>query len=216
MKKKVVAFDLETIADRAMMDILPEVKPNGTLKDPVKVAADIENKKKKQIAEMGLSPAMNMICCAGWCDENGPGSLSLEKDDYATEKKLLVDFWEILSGYDHFVTFNGRSFDLRCMHLHGITHGIRPAVNIDKGKYNNGNHTDLRLILAGTDQFASGKLDFFCKKYLGDHKTEGIDGEQVQSFFDMDLHEDIAEYCRKDCELTYRLYQKVEIAGLLE
>ena len=198
------------------MDILPDIKPNGTLKDPVKVAADIETKSKKQIAEMGLSPAMNMICCAGWCDEDGPGSISIEVDTHEAEKILLIEFWEILSGYDHFITFNGRNFDLRCMHLHGITHGIRPAVNIDKGKYNNGNHTDLRLILAGTDTFAKGKLDFFCKKYLGDHKTEGIDGAQVQSFFDMGLHDDIAEYCQKDAKLTYQLYQKVEIAGLLE
>ena len=215
-KKKVIAIDLETIADPACLAFLPKIKAKGTLKDPEKIKADIADKTTKQIADMGLSPAMNIICCAGWCDENGPGSISIQKADHASEKQLLIDFWEKLSEYDHFVTFNGRSFDLRCMHLHGITHGIRPSVNIDKGRYNHGNHTDLRQILAGTDTFAKGKLDFFCKKYLGDQKTEGIDGAQVQSFFDMGLHEEIAEYCRQDCNLTYRLYKKVEIAGLLE
>jgi predicted PolB exonuclease-like 3'-5' exonuclease len=164
-----------------------------------------------------------MICCAGWAwkDEAGDiktGSLSIFEATASAEKKLLLDFWEVLAGFEHFVTFNGRSFDLRCMHLHGISHGIRPSVNIDKGRYNRtgSNHTDLRSILAGEDQFASGKLDFFCKKYLGDHKTEGIDGAQVQSFFDMGLHDDISEYCMKDVELTLRLFEKVEAAGLLE
>ena len=213
---KAIAFDLETIADRTMMGILPEIKPNGRLTDPAKIAADIEEKKNKQIADMGLDPMMNMICCAGWCSERGSGCLSIETDTHEAEKKLLIDFWDLLSEYDYFITFNGRSFDLRCMLLHGITHGIRPSVNIDKGRYNKGNHSDLRLILAGDNQFAKGKLDFFAQKYLGDQKTKGIDGEMVQSYFDMGLHEDIAEYCRKDAELTYQLYQKVEAAGLLE
>lgn len=215
-KKKILALDLETISDPTMLDILPEITAKASLKDPEKIEADLEAKKVKQIADMGLDPMMNLICCAGWCDENGTGSLSITEATHEAEKKLLIDFWEVLSEYDHFVTFNGRSFDLRAMHLHGITHGIRPAINIDKGRYNRGNHTDLRQILAGSDMFAKGKLDFFCKKYLGDHKTEGIDGAQVQSFFEMGLHEDIAEYCEKDCNLTYRLYKKVEIAGLLE
>lgn len=213
---KAIAFDLETIADRTMMCILPEIKPSGRLSDPTKIAADIEEKKKKQIADMGLDPMTNMICCVGWCSESGSGCLSIETDTHEAEKKLLIDCWDLLSEYDYFITFNGRSFDLRCMLLHGITHGIRPSVNIDKGRYNKGNHSDLRLILAGDNQFAKGKLDFFAQKYLGDKKTKGIDGEMVQSYFDMGLHGDIAEYCRKDAELTYQLYQKVEAAGLLE
>ena len=218
MKKKIVAIDLETIADPTMLEILPEIKPNGRLKDPGKIAVDIEEKTNKQIIEMGLEPTLNLICCAGWCDEDGPKSLSIKESTHEAEKELLINFWEAMSEYDHFVTFNGRSFDVRCLLLHGITHGIRPSVNIDKGKYNRvgSNHTDLRGILAGEGQFAKGKLDFFCKKYLGDQKTEGIDGAQVQSYFEMGLHDDIAEYCQKDCDLTLRLYKKVEIAGLLE
>ena len=223
MKKKIVALDLETIADPAMMEILPAVKPAGNLKDPDKIAADIENKMLKQITEMGLSPLMNMICCAGWAWENEEGeiqakTLSIEAAEADQERELLLKFWDALAQFDHFVTFNGRLFDLRCMHLHGIGHGIRPSINIDKGRYNRPgeNHTDLRPILAGEDRFASGKLDFFCKKFLGDQKTEGIDGAQIQSYFDMSLYNDIAEYCRKDCELTLRLFQKVETAGLIE
>jgi len=217
--KKIVAFDLETIADPAMLPLLPEVKAKATLKDLAKITADIEAKKKKQVFDMGLDPTLNLICCASWCDECGkPGSISIEEPTYDEEKKLILKFWDILSSYDHFVTYNGRNFDVRCLYLHGITHGIRPAVSIDRSKYNRtgSNHTDLRGILAGEGQFAKGKLDFFCKKFLGDQKTEGIDGAKVQSFFDMGLIDDIAEYCRQDALLTFRLFQRVEAAGLLE
>ncbi|MBI9090750.1 MAG: ribonuclease H-like domain-containing protein [Desulfobacterium sp.] len=214
--KKVIAFDLETIADKTMISILPEVKVNGSLKDPVKIAADIQKKTDKQIQEMGLSPMMNMICCAGWCDENGPGNILLKEESPEAEKALLEEFWDLLSKYDHFVTFNGRAFDLRCMHLHGVTHGIRPSVAIDKGRYNNGNHTDLRLILAGDDKFVPGKLDFFAQKFLGEQKTEGIDGAMVNDYWNMGLVEDIATYCEQDCQLAYDLFLKCELAGLTE
>ena len=131
-------------------------------------------------------------------------------------EKMFEKVREVLSEYDHFVTFNGRPFDMRVLLMHGITHEIRPSVNIDSGRYNRGNHTDLRQILAGTDMYAPGKLDFFCKKFLGDQKTEDIDGKLVQSYFDLGLHEDIATYCEQDCNLIFKLYQRVELAGLLE
>lgn len=217
-KIKVAALDLETIADKTCLDFMPEVKVNGKLKDPAKIKLDIAEKKIKQIADMGLEPTMNLICCAGWCDEeNGPQSLSIQDGTHEAEKDLLLKFWDVLENYDHFVTFNGRSFDLRCMYLHGITHGIRPSVDIDRGRYNRAgsNHTDLREILAGSGQFAKGKLDFFCKKYLGIGKLEGIDGAMIQSYFDIGLYEDIKKYNLQEVGLMFDLFKKVEIAGLL-
>ncbi len=215
---KVVAFDLETIADKRMIANLPEPKADSRIKDPVKIAANIEEKRKKQIADMGLSPMYNMICCAGWADGEKSGTITLEEESPEAEKKLLEEFWEILNNYDHFVTFNGRSFDVRCLLLHGMEYGIYPAVNIDRGKYNKAgsNHTDLRLVLSGDDPFAKGQLDTYAKKYLGDQKTEGIDGAMVQDYWEMGLKEDIANYCEKDCQLTMGLYQMADKAGLLE
>jgi len=214
--KKIVAFDLETIADKAMLGLLPEVKASGTLKDPAKIAADIQDKKMKQVKEMGLSPMTNMICCAGWCDGENAGAVLLREESLAGEKALLEEYWEILSKYDHFVSFNGRSFDLPTMLIHGITHGIRPSVAIDRGRYNKGNHTDLRQILAGEDKFAPGKLDFFARKFLGEQKTEGIDGAMINDYWDLGLHDDIADYCIQDCVLTHKLFLMCEIAGLTE
>jgi predicted PolB exonuclease-like 3'-5' exonuclease len=215
-KKKVLALDLETIANKGMLDRLPEIKAKANLKSPEKIQKDITEKKAKQLREMGMSPMLNMICCAGWCDENGPGNILLEEESAKAEKDLLMQFWEILSRYDHFVTFNGRPFDLRCILLHGMEYGIRPAVNIDKGRYNKGNHTDLRQVLAGEDRFAPGKLEFFTQKFLGRKKTDGIDGKMVQDYWDMGLKSHIATYCEEDCDLTFQLYLMAEIAGLLE
>lgn len=218
MDKKILAIDLETIANPAMMDFLPPVQAAGNLKDPAKIEADIDAKQKKQIAEMGLDPTLNLICCAGWHTKEGSNSIVLEDKSPEAEKKLLLSFWEAMIQYDVFVGYNSRAFDLRCLLLHGMEHGIRPSVNIDKSRYNRigSNHVDLRPILAGEGQFAKGKLDFFCNKYLQTGKTEDIDGSRVQDYWDMGLSQDVAFYCENDAKLTYELYLKAEIAGLLE
>ena len=177
----------------------------------------MSEKKDTQIKNMGMDPLTNMICCVTWHDANGPaGSIFIEEATPEAEKELLMTWWEAMSKYDRFITFNGRSFDLRCALLHGMEHGIRPPITIDGGRYNRGNHIDLRFPLAGESQFAKGKLDFFAQKFLGDQKTEGMTGDQVQSYFDMGLHDDIEKYCRQDTKLTFELYEMALIAGLLE
>lgn len=215
-EKKVVAIDLETIANKKLISILPKPKPKGTLKKPEKIAADIEAKTAKQLLEMGMNPHLNMICCAGWSDGEKTGNVFLKEENEEAEAGLLKYFWEIISQYDHFVTFNGRSFDIPCLLYHGITHGIRPGVQINHSRYNQGNHTDLRLALTNGDKYASGKLDFFLRRYVADHKTEGMDGEKVQHYWDMGLHEEIANYCMDDCEKTMKLYRALEVVGLTE
>src|SRR6056297_1247067 len=100
-KKKIVAFDLETIADKAMIPFLPEVKAKSNLKDPVKITADLDEKKKKQLQDMGISPMTNLICCAGWADNNNEtGSIVLGKEEPQAEKYLIEQFWDLLSKYD--------------------------------------------------------------------------------------------------------------------
>jgi len=211
----VIAFDLETIPDRSMVNLLPEPEVNKTLKDPVKVAADYESKKAAQLDMMGLDPMTNVICCAGWCDGERSGSIMLKDESKESIKTLLESFWEKVSGYNHFVSFNGRAFDMRCLLLHGMKHGIRPSVDIDAGKYNRGNHSDMRPILSGEGPFAKGKLDFFAKAFLGDHKTEGIDGKMVWDYWQMGAYDLISKYCEHDTELTFRLFEMARIAGLV-
>ena len=217
---KTIAFDIETIADPAMIEFLPEVSPDSRLKDAGKIEADIAAKKKKQIAEMGLDPMTSIICCIGWAttDADGKpmaGSILLKNND---EKELLFTWWDYCAnGFDQFVSFNGRAFDLRHILLHGMAHGVRPSVNIDKGRYNKGNHVDMRLVLAGEDKFAHGKLGYFSQKFLGrSSKDGGLEGSKVQEYWDMALYDDIAKYCQEDCRDTYDLWVMAEAAGLLE
>ena len=221
-------------------ELTKEVKADGRIKDPVKKEANFlekqktqkakiakyyTDKKQDQIDKMGLDPMFNIICLAGLCDGKKSTQIIIEaspddnpEDILKAEKKLIYNTWDALSEYDHFVTFNGRSFDIRVMLIHGITHSIRPGINIDRGRYNRAgsNHTDMRNILSGDDMFAKGKLDFYCKKFLGDGKMEGIDGAKVQEFWDFGLIGDIAKYNLDEIEKMYQIFEKLVVAGLVE
>ena len=212
---KTLCFDLETIPDTSLYNILPPIKVDTRLKDPVKIAASIDNKTKKQKAEMGLEPLLNIICTAGYADLAGEvGHIMLA--DEKSEKALLTKFWEICADYNHFVGFNSRAFDIRCLLLHSMRHGVRPSVTINASKYNKGNHTDLRPILAGEGQYAKGKLDTFAKLFLNRGKTEGINGEDVWQYWLMGESGYIGKYCEEDCEITRDLYLMAQSSGLIE
>lgn len=43
--KKVITFDLETIADKSVIPLLPPLEPDTRLKDPAKIKTSIEKRK---------------------------------------------------------------------------------------------------------------------------------------------------------------------------
>ena len=210
MINKYIAFDFETIADRENLPEFDEQSVKvGNLKDPEKIKAKIAEAKADYYSKAGLNPHHNMICCFGFCDGNGPDSISLELESPAHEKALISEIWEKLSKYDRFITFNGIAFDVPVLKLHSLFHQVRPALTIDTKKYHIGNHLDIRAILGNWDQFAKGDLNYYADRLLGEKKTEDIDGKAVQDYWDMGLIEDIEKYCRKDAQLTWDLGQLV-------
>jgi len=207
MIENAIAFDLETIGNKKMIPMLPEVKPKKNLTNPVKIQEDIEEKKQKQLDTLGLNPWTNLICTFGWCDGKNSGHLILEDED--SEKKLVYEIWDLLRRFDHFVTFNGIGFDVPVLNAHSLIHRIRTACKINIRKYQIGNHTDLRMVLTNWDSFGSGTFDFFLKLLLGGGKAAGIDGSLVQSYWDAGKSEEIGQYGERDAVDTYALFEVV-------
>ena len=159
----ICALDLETIANPAMLSLLPEVKPSGTLKDPDKIKKDIESRMGKQISGMGLNPHTNTICCASFQDVYTGESVTFGIDTLDGEKELLVKVWDYVNDFQMFTTFNGISFDIECLKFHSMLYKIKPSVVISQQKYKTGNHVDLRMVLSRNNEFAKGTQDYFCK-----------------------------------------------------
>jgi len=158
---RIVAFDLETIANPAMIEFLPAVEPRGGLKDPEKIKADIEEKTLRQREEMGLDKWFSLICCASFKDLESGDIVSFSLAENMDENKLLTEIWDHLHQYTRFVSFNGIEFDVPVLIAHSAIHRIQPSVDISIKKYSNANHADLRMILNNWDRYAKGNFDFF-------------------------------------------------------
>ena len=220
--KTPVSFDLETIADKSVINLLQMPEPHKGMTDPVKIKKDIEKKREKQISEMGLNPATAVICCFGWATKERAPILSggqlvapakiisnhilLENDN---EKKLIQSAWEVLAEYDHFTTFNGNSFDIPVLLMRSAIHRIRPSVKISTKKYTISNHTDCRMVLGNWDNFAKGNLDFYSRLLLGESSSGEFGGSDVQELWNLELYDEIIKHCLDDCEKTYRLYEVI-------
>ena len=208
---KTVAFDLETVANPRMIEFLPPIEPNARLKDPEKIKADIEEKKLKQIEDMGVDKWFNMICAASFKDMDTGKTVSFALDpEAADEKGMLKEVWDYLHRFQKFITFNGTEFDVPVLIAHSAIHRVQPTVDINAKRYGGGNHLDLRMILNGWDKYAKGNFDFFCKLFLKVGKPLDIDGAMVQHYWDCGMIAEIVAYCEDDVERLSKLYARLE------
>ncbi len=207
--KRVLAFDLETIADKSIIDYLPEPKPKANLKDTAKIEADIEAKKEAQIKKLGLSPWTGRICCFGYAWKEG-GEIStrhlmLKEETDEEEQQLIYIIWHMINSFDVFITFNGNGFDVPFLKGRSVRHRMKQTVNISMAKYRVTNHLDVKAVLSNWQPYEPGTLDFYSQILLNKTKTEGIDGSMVQEFWDKGKYKEIGKYCEDDCRLTFEL-----------
>ena len=206
-KFNVVAFDLETIADKHILELFPDIEvKTGNTKDPEKIKAKIKTAKQARVEKMGLNPHENMVCLFTWTNGNDSGHILLEEESPEAEGELLLQAWEVLSQYEMFITFNGIQFDVPILNLHSMFRKVRPSVAISTAKYSISNHIDLRMILGNWDTYAPGKLDYYLARCLGRRKMEGVDGAMVQHMWDVGMKDEIVEYGVKDAVDTLDLY----------
>ena len=176
---------------------------------------------------LGFSPLTGQIVAIGLYDlernqgavyYTGKGDESDEEvGEYVlkqrTEPEMLEDFWEGARGYDTFVTFNGRGFDVPFLLHRSITHRIKPSVDLMEGRYlyqqKNVRHIDLQdqLTFYGA-MYRKPSLHLFCRAYgIASPKNDGVAGDDVAELFAREKFRDIALYNTRDVIATAQLYQ---------
>jgi predicted PolB exonuclease-like 3'-5' exonuclease len=194
---------------------------------------------------MALAPFTGMIVCVGFIhlrrNEQGvfdvvkkvclmrdaDNAEEIVKEDTAdiavvrtSEARMLQHFWTYLQQQQeqsrlHFVTFNGRGFDMPFLMLRSAALRVRPLVNLMSGtrfSYRD-NHTDLldELTFFAPQQNGATRrfnLDFYTKSFgIASPKSEGVDGSKVAKMYEAREYVAIAEYCMRDIEATWELYR---------
>lgn len=217
---KTITFDIETIPQRS--DLSPaqvvelEKRENKYYWNKDREDCDQEDVRKML---MGTNPLLGEIVCIGLLGHSDSGastSKSLFVTDGIREKEMLEEFWEILgnpkSKGSLFVSFNGLGFDVPWIIKRSMVNGILPTNNefLNTRRYLKYPHFDVLQVLADYSPRDYMTLDLACDMLGVETPKDGeIKAENVAQAFKDGQIQEIADYCLKDIEATYKVYEIV-------
>lgn len=206
-------LDIETKPDKRLVDVFEQnIKPNGRLKDPAKIKADIEQKKQEAVKQMAVDHDYSEVFCVGikplggeaqaltfdefvkWVNEEIEGEGSDGHDVHSSKRPR----WK----YTRFVGFNSTNFDFPVI----IKNGIKQKKNLPyqhfasftERYYKGSAHIDLMNEMAlvwGQNK----SLDTYLQIYLGIAKKE-ID-------FATCTDQELIDHCLEDLENTEKMFE---------
>jgi hypothetical protein len=145
------------------------------------------------------------------------GVLGREKESmrfHLDEAKTLRGFWKQLKEFDArqdlIVGHNIFDFDLLFLYKRSIIHRVRPSVRLSFARYRSRPIFDTMKeweLWGWRPGIKLGELAEILQ--LGMAKTEGIDGSSIYDRFCAGCHQEIADYCMRDVELTREIYYRL-------
>ncbi len=225
-----LVFDIETVGEdfNQMDHTTQEVLTNWikkTSKTEEEYVARLEDLKN----DMGFSPLTGQIVAIAMLDLEKDKSVVYfqaptenlgEFDDEGIkfkqlgEPEMLKNFWNGVKQYTHFVTFNGRGFDVPFLVLRSAVHKIKPTKNLMSNRYLESQHYEAKHIDL-LDQLSfygatrgKSSLHLYTRAFgITSPKEEGIKGEDVAKFYKEEKYLEIAKYCGRDIKATAELYR---------
>lgn len=216
--------DIETCPhpDAALYLVPPDfdaIKPNGTLRDPQKIADDIAKKKADAQAEYeakvdrcALDWNLSRIACIGLHNVGDSQPHVLMCKTEADEKAALAAFWLATKGR-RLVGFSIRSFDAPTLIQRSRYLGVIPR-NLSLARFGRGDVTDLREILTFDDANYTAlmprSLDAFCKRF-GIVVTDDWTGADVPTLIKAGNWAGVEAHCLADIERTRLLAERINV-----
>lgn len=150
--------------------------------------------------------AFGKIFCIGYAIDNDAPQALYSKN----EKEILTQFWGIAKNTKLFIGHNIIDFDLPFIFQRSVVHDVKPTRTLV------GNNNEQEAIFdtyrhwtGGSSSYLKGGLDRLALAFkMPSSKTE-IDGSKVYSYFLNNRHEEIVDYCKRDVELTRKIYKKL-------
>lgn len=148
-------------------------------------------------------------------EDRGLAAVETLGGEDADEETIVRTFWQRFERFrGALVTFNGRGFDLPVLELHALRYGC-PAPHYFSGKaryrFSEEGHYDLYDFVTNYGaQRLRGGLNLLTKM-IGLPGKVGIDGSQVQQYWEAGRLAEIHRYCRRDVIQTYFLFLRLEL-----
>ncbi len=188
--------------------------------------SDTEEKKAETVLKFSLYPTTAQIIVIGLLNpDSGRGKVLFQSDtavdEYSpddafhflsgSETELLGQFWQDLTHYQQFITFNGRGFDCPFLMLRSSMLGVHPTRNLMPYRYDAGIHCDLLEQFTFYGALRKFNLDFYCKSFgIDSPKSHGITGLDLQGLYGQKRFREIAEYNVGDLRATAELFLRWE------
>jgi DNA polymerase elongation subunit (family B) len=220
MASKVI-FDIETVGAR--WDTLSQATQDYLLK-----YAETDKKAEETKNRLGLWAPLSKVVVIGLLNPDTSRAMILSEgsDDQVPEdaqhgevlvshfrgdeSAILTRFWQLISNYDSYITFNGKGFDGPYLMQRSLIRDITPSRNLDTRRFSIRPHCDLLEVLSFFGATRRFTLQFWCQTLgIADPKAVFGDGSQVQAAYHEGRLEDIIEYNIADLTATAKLYQVV-------
>jgi predicted PolB exonuclease-like 3'-5' exonuclease len=130
------------------------------------------------------------------------------------EKELIESFVNKIAELSpQLVTYNGCGFDLPVLRYRAMVHNVFAPGMHNRAYYHRytDDNVDLCDVLSSFSYGAKVKLDELSRIMGLPGKPNGIDGSQVEAYFNAGRIQDIADYCKSDVINTYRLWIRHEL-----
>ena len=214
-----VVIDIETLG--FPFESFDEVRQEYLLK-----FAETDAEREEAVRKLSLYPTTAQIIAIGMLNpDTNHGKVIFQAEERidtfsedeqvhfvsCSEEEILGQFWNDVTKYDQFVTFNGRGFDCPFLLLRSAILRIKPSRNLMPYRYDASIHCDLLDQLTFYGATRKFSLDFYCKSFgIESPKSHGITGLDLGRLFGEKRFRDIADYCLGDVRATAELFRRWE------
>lgn len=201
-----IVLDIETgpLGDEQLAMMKPEMVANKTLKDPLKIQADLMAKEEVWLEKAALSPLTGQILAVGMLGDDGERILT------GTEAGMLESVWGAWSDGSRFVGFNVK-FDFRFMAVRSWALGVVVPHDLMEGRYFNRRIVCLQEIVTFYSREIAGfSLEATCAAFGLPGKMPGMTGADFARVFAEDKERALA-YLRADLAATAALAARLGV-----
>lgn len=208
MTRDYLIVDIATTPIANADQFLEEPSAPANYKDPIKIAAYIEEKKREGADRCGLDLDLGRITAIGMSNDSGAVVILIcaTEDEEREALKFIADH---VAGAT-LVTYNGHRFDLPFLMRRALYLGVKfPVINLDRYKTR---HLDLSEVLTNRGVLTSHSLSFYVKR-LSWGLVKPLSGADEAWALQEGKLEELEASVRHDVQATRKL---AEWLGVLE
>ena len=184
------------------------------------VGEKLANCTEEDYRNLSLDGDYGRILCIGLIVEKDGqvirrGTLGRDRNTgkfHLDEARILRSFWKLLQGFnprrDLLIGFNLLDFDLHFICTRSVIKRVRPSYNICFARFRSSPVFDVMW------EFTHWRRKISLHEVarvlgLESSKQNGVDGSRVYDLYVAGRHQEIADYCLKDVELTRAAYYRL-------